>query len=289
MLWPNGSKTRPKITSGYGPRKAPVAGASTYHRGTDFVGFSTVRAIAAGTVERVGTPSGWGGGGLQVWLRHADGSLSRYMHLRSYSVRVGNHVGEGAALGVMGATGNVSGVHLHLEIVPKGASVQVDAVPYIQARIGGAAASTGSQMVRDVQHAMNVWYNAGLTVDGINGPKTRAAILNAQKALRAEGLYKGALDGIWGPQTNTALNRHRDRKNAAASARIVKLGSRGDLVRKVQQKLKTAYSLYAGKLAVDGIAGPATVAAIREFQRRARLKVDGIAGPATLAKLGIRG
>lgn len=293
MLWPNGSKTRPRISSAFGPRKAPVAGASTFHRGTDFVGFSTIRAIAAGRVERVGTPSGWRGGGTQVWLRHADGSLSRYMHLRSYSVHLGQAVAEGEALGVMGATGNVSGVHLHLEIVPAGASAQVDAVRYIEARLAApAAAPSGSQVVRDVQHALNVWYNAGLKVDGINGPATEAAILNAQKALKAEGLYTGALDGIWGPQTNTALNRHRDKVNAAkpkpsAPPRIVRLGSRGDLVRKVQDKLKRHYPLYAGKLKVDGVAGPKTIAAIREFQRRSGLKRDGIAGVATLRKLGI--
>lgn len=69
--------------------------------------------------------------------------------------------------------------------------------------------------------------------------------------------------------------------------RIVRLGSKGDLVRKVQKKLKTVYPLYAGKLAVDGIAGKATIAAIREFQRRAGLKVDGIAGVQTLKRLGV--
>ncbi|QDF14194.1 lysin A [Microbacterium phage IAmGroot] len=159
--------------------------------------------------------------------------------------------------------------------------------------IGGPApASTGSQVVRDVQHAMNVWYNAGLVVDGINGPATKRAILNAQKALRAEGLYNGPLDGIWGPLTNTALNRHRDKVNAAkpkpaAPARLVKRGSKGDLVKKVQAKLKANYPLYAGKLAVDGIYGPGTEAAVKEFQRRSGLTVDGIAGPATLRKLGI--
>jgi murein DD-endopeptidase MepM/ murein hydrolase activator NlpD len=48
-----------------------------------------------------------------------------------------------------------------------------------------------------------------------------------------------------------------------------------------------AHGLYGG--AVDGIAGPATAAAVRAFQARAGLEVDGIAGPATRAALGWRG
>lgn len=300
MLWPNGSKTRPRITSPFGPRKAPVAGASTFHRGTDFVGFSTVRAIAAGRVERVGTPSGWGGGGLQVWLRHGDGSLSRYMHLRSYSVHVGQSVAEGGTLGVMGATGNVSGVHLHLEIVPAGAAAQVDAVGYIQARLSTAARggyADGSAELRSFQEKLiRMGHDLGKTgADAVLGAKTRAATKHEQGMAAKNGYPGGALtqDGIPGPSTNGYLDwwlvgRHQAPAPApAAPARVVRLGSRGDLVRALQHKLKTAYSLYAGRLAVDGIAGPATIAAVREFQRRAGLAVDGIAGPATLAKLGI--
>jgi soluble lytic murein transglycosylase-like protein len=45
-----------------------------------------------------------------------------------------------------------------------------------------------------------------------------------------------------------------------------------------------AYGLYTGP--IDGISGPATVAAVRTFQRRARLPVDGMAGPRTRAALG---
>lgn len=56
---------------------------------------------------------------------------------------------------------------------------------------------------------------------------------------------------------------------------------------RVQQKLKTSYPLYAGRLVVDGINGPATKAAVKEFQRRSGLVADGIVGPKTLAKLGL--
>lgn len=141
VLWPNGSTVHPPITSPYGPRRAPVAGASTFHRGTDFVGYSTVRAVAAGQVKVVGTPNGWAAGGAQVWVQH-DGFLTRSMHLSSTAVRVGQFVRPGDALGVMGRSGNVDGVHHHLEVVVNG--VQVDPVPFLTARIGAVPSGGGS-------------------------------------------------------------------------------------------------------------------------------------------------
>jgi peptidoglycan hydrolase-like protein with peptidoglycan-binding domain len=66
-------------------------------------------------------------------------------------------------------------------------------------------------------------------------------------------------------------------------------GSEGPQVANLQRQLRDEYPLYAGKLVADGIFGPATEDAVREFQRRARgLKVDGIVGPATAAALRLR-
>lgn len=140
ILWPNGSTTRPHVSSPYGPRKAPVAGASKMHRGTDFTGFALVRSIAPGVVVAVGTPAGWAGGGRQVWVQH-DGFLTRSLHLKNVpAVRVGDNIPAGRILGIMGRTGTASGVHLHLEVITRGA--QTDPVPFITTRLTSSGGNT---------------------------------------------------------------------------------------------------------------------------------------------------
>ena len=65
---------------------------------------------------------------------------------------------------------------------------------------------------------------------------------------------------------------------------ISKYGSRGDEVKKIQDKLKR-WGYYSGS--VDGIYGTQTVDAVKKFQRKNGLSADGIAGEKTLAKMGI--
>ena len=65
---------------------------------------------------------------------------------------------------------------------------------------------------------------------------------------------------------------------------VVKQGSRGETVKKIQQKLKR-WGYYNG--AVDGIYGKQTKAAVIYFQKRNGLVADGIVGKKTLAALGI--
>ncbi|PCE13983.1 hypothetical protein AUC47_04870 [Microbacterium sp. SZ1] len=141
MLWPNGLKSRPLTSSPYGWRIHPVTGQRKLHAGVDLVGYQLVRAIEGGTVVAAGTPRGWEGGGIQVWVQHA-GYLSRSMHLKSTpNVRVGDYVPEGRILGVMGMTGTATGVHHHLEIVVNG--VQIDPIPFITDRLATPAGGSG--------------------------------------------------------------------------------------------------------------------------------------------------
>jgi peptidoglycan hydrolase-like protein with peptidoglycan-binding domain len=104
-----------------------------------------------------------------------------------------------------------------------------------------------------------------VTVDGIFGPKTEAAVEGFQTADQIQ------VDGIVGPQTWGAL------------VIVVSSGSTGDAVRGVQQEFRFRdLSGEPGRgLALDGVFGPRTTAAVRGFQQALGLSVDGIVGPLT--------
>ncbi|MEV0977447.1 peptidoglycan DD-metalloendopeptidase family protein [Streptomyces sp. NPDC049915] len=106
---------------------------SGYHTGVDFVvpTGTTVKAVGAGTV----VSAGWGGAyGNQVVIKLNDGYYAQYAHLSQLSVSAGQTVTAGQQLGLSGATGNVTGPHLHFEIrtTPDYGS-DVDPVAYLRA------------------------------------------------------------------------------------------------------------------------------------------------------------
>ncbi|MFD8206892.1 peptidoglycan DD-metalloendopeptidase family protein [Streptomyces sp. NPDC059695] len=88
---------------------------SGYHTGVDFIASTgtTVVAVGPGTVYSAGDGGAYGN---QVVIQHADGTFSQYAHLSSISVSAGQTVTGGQQIGLSGATGNVTGPHLHFEI-----------------------------------------------------------------------------------------------------------------------------------------------------------------------------
>ncbi|MFE1951425.1 MULTISPECIES: M23 family metallopeptidase [Streptomyces] len=106
---------------------------SGYHTGTDFVvpTGTPIKAIAAGTVVSAGNGGAYGN---QVVIQHADGHYSQYAHLSQLGVSAGQAVSAGTQIGLSGATGNVTGPHLHFEIrtTPNYGS-DVDPVAYLRA------------------------------------------------------------------------------------------------------------------------------------------------------------
>ena len=110
-------------------------------------------------------------------------------------------------------------------------------------------------------------------IDGIMGEQTRTAIISAQKA------YNLTADGVAGEQTLAALEADRAVTSASASATTVTKSA--DTVR--LQELLSDRGFYKG--AIDGIMGEQTRAAIVAAQRNYGLTTDGIAGAKTIAAL----
>ena len=119
-----------RVTEPYG-----VAGpwAAGYHTGVDLgaaVGTS-VRSVGDGTVVH----SGWAGAyGIDVVVKLTDGKYALYAHLSKASVSAGESVEAGEQIGRSGATGNVTGPHLHFEVrtTPYYGS-DIDPLAYLQA------------------------------------------------------------------------------------------------------------------------------------------------------------
>lgn len=99
-----------KISSLYGPRNG------SFHYGLDIAAplGTRVRAAAAGVVDYTGTKSGYG---IMLIINHGNGWKSLYAHNSSLLVGIGERVYRGQPIGLIGATGNATGPHLHLEII----------------------------------------------------------------------------------------------------------------------------------------------------------------------------
>jgi len=89
-----------------------------YHTGVDFSAptGTVVKAVAAGTVVASDSSGAYG---INVKIKHDDGTYGFYAHLSTKTVFPGNKVSAGRMIGNVGSTGNSSGPHLHLEIRTK--------------------------------------------------------------------------------------------------------------------------------------------------------------------------
>ena len=143
-----------------------------------------------------------------------------------------------------------------------------------------------------------------------------AATVLIQQKLRQAGVYAGQADGIWGPDSQTALERFQQTRNLQVTGQLnqataATLGvAPGDLivaqpaqppaaassgvvapeilnaaaVRNLQQRLRSL-GFYRG--AIDGLWGPGTQAGIERFQQGRGLQATGQINPATLQALGL--
>lgn len=117
FIWPVPSVHR--ISSPFGPRKAPAPGASTFHKGIDIPGggVSGKSVVASDSGKVVIAKTGYNGGrGNYIVIDHGNKKGTLYQHLQSFSVKVGQSVNQGQEIAKMGSTGVSTGPHLHFEI-----------------------------------------------------------------------------------------------------------------------------------------------------------------------------
>jgi murein DD-endopeptidase MepM/ murein hydrolase activator NlpD len=105
-----------KINNEYGFRRNPFGGRNyEFHAGMDIDGDTGDMVVAP--ANGVVTKSGWQGGyGNLVEIDHQNGLTTRYGHLSRIDVAVGETIGRGQLLGLVGSTGRSTGPHLHYEL-----------------------------------------------------------------------------------------------------------------------------------------------------------------------------
>ncbi|MEU6481770.1 M23 family metallopeptidase [Streptomyces sp. NPDC047017] len=119
------------LTSTFG--QAGSMWSSGHHTGLDFAAptGTLIKAVHSGTV----TQAGWAGAyGYRTVLTLDDGTELWFCHQSSLNVSAGQKVGTGEVIGRVGATGNVTGPHLHLEVHPDGQAAGTDPMTWLRGK-----------------------------------------------------------------------------------------------------------------------------------------------------------
>lgn len=210
MLWHKPTDST-HVTSPYGPRKKPNSRATSYHIGTDYrapVG-ANVYAIGDGVVTFTGSNKTRGN---YLRIDHGAGVVTLMQHLSAIKVTRGQRVRAGEVVALAGATGNVTGAHLHFEVHVNGK--HTDPVPFLRTARPAAGGPSGPLVlgarelrrgmtgpdVKDLQRILNAWYPKQpnrplLALDGSYGPRTEARVRYFQQRARLR------VDGIAGRKT----------------------------------------------------------------------------------------
>jgi murein DD-endopeptidase MepM/ murein hydrolase activator NlpD len=110
-----------RVSSRFGMRRHPILGTMRAHKGTDYAAGSgtPVRAIGEGVVVRASFNRGYGN---VLEIRHRNGYVSRYAHLRGFArgVRTGARVSIAETVAYVGSTGLSTAPHLHFEVLVGG-------------------------------------------------------------------------------------------------------------------------------------------------------------------------
>lgn len=111
-----------RVSSDFGKRIHPVTGAKSFHEGIDLAAVKGTKVAVSGpgVVVQAGKAGSYGN---LVVVDHGGGLETRYAHLDSMSVEVGQQVAAGEIVGRVGQTGRVTGPHLHFEVRRAGKAI----------------------------------------------------------------------------------------------------------------------------------------------------------------------
>jgi murein DD-endopeptidase MepM/ murein hydrolase activator NlpD len=177
-------------SSGFGTRDSPLPGASTNHAGIDYAVPTGTPVLAAGdgTVTFAGVQTGYGN---VVQIDNGGGISTLYAHLSSFNVGVGDIVSDGQVIALSGATGQVTGPHLHFGVYVNG--VAVDPTIYLTDS-GGGTDSSGidlSTLIPGVDlGTASTDFNAALAAPDLS---TAAGIVGADPVLLGAAAVLGGL------------------------------------------------------------------------------------------------
>src|SRR5699024_3300372 len=211
-----------KVSSEYG-RRSPIPGVTsgTLHAGIDIANKTgtPVYAAFAGTVVSTGVNGVPGRSGRYILISNPDGERQYYGHLNKSHVKAGQKIKQGQHIGDMGATGNVTGPHLHFEIwrnsshtshrnpridfnhfgiapgsKPKVSSTAPKPSPKPKPKPSPGLSTSDKKAIQRALARMG--YDVG-PADGVYGDRTTREVMNYQRDLNH---YAGAglvVDGGW--------------------------------------------------------------------------------------------
>lgn len=109
------------VSSNFNPNRLhPVTGRVRPHNGTDYAAATGTPVMSAGD-GKVLKASYSRLNGNYVFIQHGESYVTKYLHLSRKHVRTGDRVKQGELIGRVGATGRVTGAHLHYEFLVNGA------------------------------------------------------------------------------------------------------------------------------------------------------------------------
>ncbi|MEO1050776.1 MAG: peptidoglycan DD-metalloendopeptidase family protein [Bacteroidota bacterium] len=130
-IQPINNKELTRLASGYGMRIHPIYKARRMHWGLDFAAprGTPIYATGDGKVVLAKTSYTKTGYGNQVEIDHGFGYRTKYAHMQTFVVKVGDQVKRGQLIGYVGSTGGSTAPHVHYEIIKD--NQKVDPIQYI--------------------------------------------------------------------------------------------------------------------------------------------------------------